>query len=151
MSGFFMGIGGDVMATKRFGIGGEVAFQPSRPNYGPLQYRETFYDFNAIYAPVNQKKVMLKLQGGIGGARTSFALTQTGCVGTAVCTSQTQPVGNSSHFQIHVGVGVEIFVTEHLFIRPGFDFHYVPSLTNQFGSNAVPGALVWIGYSLGDR
>ncbi len=41
--------------------------------------------------------------GGIGDAKTGFSFTSSGCVGTAVCTSQTQPVGSSNHFQIHVG------------------------------------------------
>jgi hypothetical protein len=27
----------------------------------------------------------------------------------------------------------------------------VPGLTNQFGSNVVPGGMVWLGYSFGDR
>jgi hypothetical protein len=72
-------------------------------------------------------------------------------VGTAVCTSSTEPVGNANHFDVHVGVGVQIFLTEHIFIKPEFDFHYVPGLTNQFGSDAVPEGMVWVGYSFGER
>jgi hypothetical protein len=151
LSGFFMGVGGDVMLTKRYGFGGEASFQPAKANYGPLQYREIFYDFNGIFAPVNQKKAIVKIEGGIGGAKSSFSYTQTSCVGTAVCSTSSQPVGSSNHFQVHAGIGVQIFVTEHVFIRPQFDFHYVPSLTNQFGSNMVPAAMVWLGYSIGDR
>ena len=52
---------------------------------------------------------------------------------------------------VHAGVGVQIFVTEHVFIKTEFDFHYVPGLTDQFGSNMVPGGMVWLGYSWGDR
>ena len=151
LGGFFMGVGGDAMLTKRYGFGGEVNFEPAKSNYGPLQFREVLYDFNGIYAPVNEKKVMVKIQGGIGGAKTSFTYTQNSCVGTAVCSTQTQPVGSSNHFQVHAGVGVQIFLTEHVFIRPQFDFHYVPGLTDQFGSNMVPAATVWLGYSIGDR
>jgi hypothetical protein len=151
LSGFFMGVGGDAMLTKRYGIGGEASFQPAKANYGPLQYREIFYDFNGIFAPVNQKKAIVKIMGGIGGAKSSFSYTQTSCVGTAVCSTSSQPVGSSNHFQVHAGIGVQIFLTEHVFIRPQFDFHYVPSLTDQFGSNMVPSAMVWLGYSLGDR
>jgi hypothetical protein len=151
LSSFFMGVGGDVMLTKRYGFGGEASFQPAKANYGPLQFREILYDFNGIYAPVNRKKAILKIEGGIGGAKTSFSYTQSSCVGTAVCSTQSQPVGSSNHFQVHAGVGVQIFLTEHVFIRPQFDFHYVPGLTDQFGSNMVPAATVWLGYSLGDR
>ena len=150
LSGFFMGFGGSIMLQKHYGAGMEFTITPARQDYASLQYRQLFYDFNGIYAPINQKKVQLQLQGGIGGARTSFALTQSGCVGPA-CSSFTQPIGNNSHFQLHVGVGIQIFVTEHVFIRPQFDYHYVPNLTNEFGSTSVPQGMIWIGYSFGDR
>lgn len=151
LGGFFLGLGGDLIFQKHFGFGAEVNFQPARQDYGPLQYRQTFYDFNGIFLPVNQKKVQVQVQGGIGGARTSFALTQNQCVGTAVCSSITQPIGNASHFQVHVGLGVELFVTQHIFIRPQIDLHYIPSFTDQFGRNSVPEYTVWVGYSFGDR
>ena len=151
LSGFFLGIAGDVMLHKSFGIGAEVNVQPAKSNYGPLQYRESFYDFNGIYSPVNTKRVSLQLQAGIGAARTSFSINQSGCVGTAVCTNENEPVGNSTHFQVHAGIGVSLFVTDHIFIRPQFDIHYVPSLTDQFKSNFVPAGTVWIGYNFGDR
>jgi hypothetical protein len=151
LSGFFLGLGGDVMLQKHFGIGAEVNLQPAKSDYGPLQYRQMFYDFNGIYAPINEKRVQLQLQGGIGGARTGFSFAQNSCVGTAVCSNVSQPVGNSSHFQVHAGVAVQFFLTEHLFIRPQFDLHYVPNLTQQFASNAVPEGTIWVGYSFGER
>jgi Outer membrane protein beta-barrel domain len=151
LGGFFLGFGGGVMVNKHFGFGAEAVLQPAKQDYAGLQARQTFYDVNAIYAPVNEKKVALRLEGGIGGAKTSFSITQSSCVGTAVCSSQSQPVGNSSHFQVHAGVGVQLFVTEHIFIRPQFDLRYIPNFTTQYGSNVVPAGMVWVGYSLGDR
>jgi opacity protein-like surface antigen len=151
LNGFFLGFGGDLMFNKHLGAGFEASLQPSQESYGPLNSRQTFYDVNAIYAPVTTKRASLLLEGGIGGARTSFSLTQSGCVGTAVCSTSTEPVGAANHFQVHVGVGVQIFLTEHIFIKPEFDLHYVPGLTNQFGSNAVPEGLLWVGYSFGER
>ena len=151
LSGFFLGIGGDVMLHKGFGIGAEINVQPAKSNYGPLQYRETFYDFNGIFAPINTKRVTLELQGGIGGARTSFSINESECAGTVVCSSENEPIGNESHFQVHVGVGVSLFVTDHIFVRPSFDFHYVPGFTSQFGRDSVPEATVWLGYNFGDR
>ena len=151
LGGFFLGFGGGVMVNKHFGFGAEAVLQPAKQDYAGLQARQTFYDVNAIYAPVNEKKVALRLEGGIGGAKTSFSITQSSCVGPAVCSSQSQPVGNSSHFQIHAGVGVQLFVTEHIFIRPQFDLRYIPNFTTQYGSNVVPAGMVWVGYSLGDR
>ncbi len=151
LNGFFLGFGGDLMFNKHLGAGFEASLQPSQESYGPLNSRQTFYDVNAIYAPVTKKRASLLLEGGIGGARTSFSLTQSGCVGTAVCSTSTEPVGAANHFQVHVGVGVQVFLTEHIFIKPEFDLHYVPGLTNQFGSNAVPEGMLWVGYSFGER
>jgi Outer membrane protein beta-barrel domain len=150
LGGVFMSIGGDLMLNKRYGFGGEASFQPSRTAYGPVDYRETFYDINGIYVPLSEKRVAVQIQGGIGGARTGFSVSSTSCVGTS-CTSQSQPLFSNNHFQVHAGVGLSLFVTEHIFIRPQFDLHYVPGLTNQFGSNIVPEGTVWLGYSFGSR
>jgi Outer membrane protein beta-barrel domain len=151
LGSFFLGFGGDIMFSKRFGAGFQADIQPARSNYGPLQYRQSFLDANGIYAPIDRKRFVLQLMGGIGDARTSFSFTQSGCVGTAVCTSQTQPVGAANHLDIHAGVGVQIYLTSHVFVRPQFDYHYVPGLTNQFGSDSVPGATIWVGYNFGER
>jgi hypothetical protein len=151
LSGFFMGFGGTIMFTKHLGFGGEATLQPVKQDYAGFQTRQIFYDVDAVYAPVNEKKFMLRLAGGVGGARTSFSFKQTQCVGTAVCQNQTVPVGNASHFQVHAAVGVQVYLKEHIFLRPQFDLHYVPNFTNQFGSNMAPGFTVWLGYSMGDR
>ncbi len=151
LSGFFMGFGGTIMLNKHMGFGAEATLQPAKQDYAGFQTRQVFYDVDAVYAPVNEKKVMVRLLGGVGGARTSFAFNQTQCVGTAVCQNQTVPVGNANHFQVHAGVGVQIYVKEHIFVRPQFDLHYVPNFTDQFGSNVAPGFTVWLGYSMGDR
>jgi len=151
LGGFFLGFGGDIMFKEHFGAGAEVNFQPSRQNYGPLQSRETFFDFNGVYQPITKKRATLQIQGGIGTARTSFVVSQSACVGTAVCTTSTSPIGSSTHFQVHVGAGVQIALTDHIFLRPQIDLHYVPSLTDQYGRNAVPEATIWLGYRFGER
>ncbi|MGH9445747.1 MAG: hypothetical protein ACRD3O_08475 [Terriglobia bacterium] len=151
LNGLFMGFEGDGMLFNHFGIGGDLVFQPSRPNYGPLTYRELFYDFNGIYAPISNKHYIIQLEAGIGGARTSFGFSQTSCVGVAVCTTQAEPVGNESHFQEHLGAGLEIFLTDHIFIRPEFDYHHVGGFTSQFGKDNVLGGMVWLGYNFGSK
>ena len=138
------------MLTKRYGFGMEAAFQPGKTDYAGLQFRQTFYDVNGIFAPLSQKRVIVQLQGGLGGAKTSFSYKQN-CTGIAVCSTQSQPVLNTNHFQMHAGLGVQLFVSEHIFIRPQFDLHYVPNFKDQFGTNTVPAATVWLGYSFGDR
>ncbi|MGP0072778.1 MAG: hypothetical protein ACLPWF_12700 [Bryobacteraceae bacterium] len=151
MNGFFLGFGGDLMLFKHFGAGFNATLQPTQQNYGPLQYRQVFYDVDGIYAPINTKRVSLRFQGGIGGAHTGFSFSQSGCVGTAVCNSSSEPVGSANHFDVNVGVGVQLYLTDHIFVRPEFDYHYVPNLTNQFGGNSVPEAMLWVGYSFGER
>src|SRR6202167_6312890 len=84
LNGFFLGFGGDLMLFKHFHVGFQASLQPSRETYGPLSSRQTFYDVDGIYAPIATKRASLYLKGGVGGARTSFALSESGCVGTAV-------------------------------------------------------------------
>lgn len=151
LGGFMLGFGGDIMFKEHFGAGAEVNFQPSTSNYGPLTYRQTFYDFNGIYEPIIKDRFIVQLQGGIGGTKTSFGYSQSSCVGTAVCSTANEAVGSASHFQLHLGVGVQIAITDHLFLRPQFDVHYVPNFTNQFGSNWAPEATVWLGYHFGSH
>jgi hypothetical protein len=146
LNGLFMRLGGDIMFTDHFGGGFNFDFQPTRSDYGPLQYRQSFMDVNGIYAPINNKRWVPQLIGGIGGARTGFAVSQSSCVGTAVCNSQVLPAGTATHFQVHGGVAVQYFVSEHIFIKPEFDYHYIPNFTDQFGRNSVPGFMITVGY-----
>ena len=164
LSGFMMGIGGDLMLWKKFGVGAEVAFQPAKQTYVnlnssaasaglntlSLQSRVTLFDFDGIYAPVNTKKVGIKLKGGIGGANIKFY--ESGSSSNSVIGSQnySQYYASSNHFNVHGGFGVQIYLTDHVFIRPEFDVHYVPNL-NQYGSNVIVQGMAWIGYSWGDR
>ena len=160
LGGLFMGFEGDAMLNKHVGFGGELNFQPGKGNYGPIQYRELFYDFNGLYAPINRKNVQFRIEGGLGGAHFGTSYTATQCIGSAVCQSQTIPTGSSSHFQVHVGAGVQFYVKNNFFIRPQFDFREVPGLsgsynpnstsTYQFGSNQVLGFTVWVGYNFGE-
>jgi len=163
LSGFMLGFGGDLMLWKRFGIGGEVGIQPGKQTYVNLngsaasqglnslsiQSRMTLYDFNGIFEPVNTKKVALKLEGGVGGANLKFyeAGSSSSVLGNQ---NSSQYIQSANHFNVHGGVGVQIYLTDHVFIRPQFDVHYVPNLT-QFGSKVVVTGMAWIGYSWGDR
>jgi hypothetical protein len=150
LGGLLMGFEGDGMLNKHIGIGAELSWQPTKSDYGPMQYRQLFYTFNGIYAPINRKRLQLRLEGGIGGAHSGFSYSQTSCAGTAVCVTQATPIGSASHFQVHVGAGVQFYVKPHIFIRPQLDFRQVPGFTNQFGSDHVIGGTVWLGYNFGE-
>ncbi len=146
LDGLFLGLGGNVMLSEHFGIGAQFNFQPAKGDYGPLEYRQSFYDFNGIYAPLNNDRLALELQGGLGGAKTGFSYSQTSCIGTALCSSSSESLGSSNHFQLHAGAGLKMFLTESIFIQPQFDLHYVTNFTDQFGGNTVPRASIWIGF-----
>lgn len=164
LSGFMLGFGGRVLFWKHFGIGGEVNLQPAQQTYVNLQpavtsigqpavnlnSRVIFYDFDGIYQPIGEKRVALQLEGGIGGANMRFYETSSGTNALVGSSTTSQYAASSNHFQVHAGVGVRMYLTGNLFIRPQFDIHYVPNFT-QFGRNLVTEETVWLGYSFGER
>jgi opacity protein-like surface antigen len=150
LNGFFLGFGGNLMLYKHLGFGAEINLQPNKPDYAGLKARNTFWDVNAIYQPIAAKRAAMQLQGGIGGANVRFYFSDQGCNGFTGCRSSTQFIDSSNHFQVHGGVGVQVYVTDHVFIRPQLDVHYVRNFF-QYGTNVVPSATVWLGYSFGDR
>jgi hypothetical protein len=156
-----LGFGGDLMLWKSFGVGADVSLQPSKQTYANLnasaaasglttlsvQSRMTLYDFDAVFQPVNTKKVALKLKGGIGGANLKFY--ESGSASNALFNQNfSQFFGSSNHFQIHGAVGVQIYLTDHVFVRPEFNVHWVHNLT-EFGRETVLEELVWLGYTWG--
>lgn len=149
MGGVFGVFGVDYMFTPHLGVNGEYSFRFAQANYLPsegLNVRPGFYDFNAVYQPTSgDRRVVPVLEGGIGGAKMSFYLSQSG--GTVF--NQSQFFVSSNHFQVHGGVGVKLYVKSDIFIKPQFDIHYVPHLTDQYGRNAVPEFTISVGYTFG--
>jgi len=145
MTGFFGGFGGSFMFKPTIGFGAEYYARFSQGGYAGLNYRPKFYDFNAIWKPLPNAKVVPEFQAGIGGASLSFYYPQQ-CNAFA-CSSNSQ-VASSRHFQTHLGAGVNIFVKGGIFVRPQVDVRYVRNFF-QFGSNWVPAYSVAIGYAFG--
>lgn len=161
LSGVMMGFNGNYMFSKRFGAGGEVAFQPAKQNYAVLsvetptsigeniQSRITFYDFNGIYQPVKNKRAAVQLFGGFGGTNQRFYdnLNVPSALGNS---NASQVLTSANHFQLHAAVGVPIYVKDGFFVRPQFDIHYVPNFS-QYGSDLVTQGMLWVGYSFGGK
>jgi hypothetical protein len=152
-----MGISGNVMAWKHFGVGAEVNFQPSKSDYMNamstagynIQSRMTLFDANGIYQPIRTKKVAFQVSGGAGVANLRYY--ESAQTGTAIGASNYNVYfGSNNHFQVHGGVGVQLYLTDHIFLRPQFDVHYVNNLT-QFGSKIVTSETVWLGYTFGGQ
>jgi outer membrane protein with beta-barrel domain len=164
LSGFMLGFGGNLMLWKHFGVGANVSFQVPQQTYATFQQqvvstqtpgiavktRMTLYDFDAIYQPVKEKKVALQLLGGIGGANLKFYEAESSTDALAGSSNISQYFESANHFQVHGGVGVQFYLTDHFYLRPQFDVNYVNNLT-QFGSKMVTQEMVWVGYSFGGQ
>lgn len=152
LGGVFGRVGADFMLSPHFGVGAETDWRLSQGGYAGLNYRPLFYDFNAIWAPTGsvERRVVPELDAGIGGARISFYYPTTYCDQFAGCTTSNTFLESSNHFQFHLGAGIRIYVTHHVFIRPQVDAHYVNNFF-QFGSNWVPEYGASLGWSFGSH
>jgi len=163
LSNFMISAGGNLMLWKHFGVGFDANIQPAQANYATLQTvaqgggvgfalkdRTTFYQFDGIYQPYASKKANFQIMGGFGGANVKFYEAYSSQGSVLGNTNQSQYAQSANHFQVHAGVGVQVYVSGNFFIRPQFDIHYVPNFV-QFGSNLVAQGEVWIGYSFGNR
>ncbi len=170
LSGMMMGLGVNLMLWKHFGVGMEAVFQPGKQTYAqipaetftstsgvtqiiqsayPLQTRVTFYDFNGIYQPVSTKRANLQFIGGVGGTNVkSYLGTSTSSL--LGSTNYGSYLSSSNHFNVHAGIGVQLYLTDKVYVRPQFDIHYVPNFI-QFGKNVVTQEMVWLGYTIGER
>jgi len=110
----------------------------------------TFYDFDGIVEPYKTKKVAIQFIGGIGGANLKFYEAESSTDALAGSSNVSQYFESSNHFQVHGGAGVQFYLTDHIYLRPEFDIHYVNNL-NQFGNKLVTQEMVWVGYSFGGQ
>ncbi len=133
------------MLKPSFGVGAEVAVRFRQGDFGTYGYRPVFYDFNAIWTPSLGRRIMPEFQGGLGGVRTSFYDASqpyydyyTGKWSTLA--------GRSSHFQLHAGAGLRIYVKGRIFVRPQVDYHWVKNMW-EFKSSSVPAYSLAVGWS----
>jgi hypothetical protein len=153
IGGLFGIFGADLMLLPHLGVNGEYAFRFAQAPYlplGGLNFRPAFYDFNVVWQPFSLLRIVPVIEGGFGGARVSLYATQTTSV-TGITSTTSVGAGSANHFQEHVAAGVKLYITSELFIKPQFDFHYVPHLTDQFGRDWVPQYTVSVGYTFGRR
>lgn len=153
IGGLFGILGADFMVLPHLGVNGEYAFRFAQAPYlplGGLKFRPAFYDFNVIWQPFSIWRLVPDVEGGFGVARVALYSTQTTSV-TGITSTTTSSAGAANHFQEHFGLGAKLYITSAIFIKPQFDFHYVPHLTDQFGRNWVPQYSAAVGYTFGRR
>lgn len=149
MTGLFITLGGEFMFKKHLGFGVETSWRGGKGLYSGLDYRPTFYDFNAIWHPVTKKeRIVPVIQGGIGGTKVSYYLNQQFCSVFLGCSSSSGLLGSSSHFQLHAAGGLRLYPKKNVFLEPRLDLRYVPNFF-QFGRNIVPEYTINLGYTFG--
>ena len=148
LGGAFPDIGVTGMVTKHFGMGADINWRASSAAYAGLLERPLFYNFDGVWQPMATKHFEPELHVGLGGMRLGYSYSQTGCDPFGGCSTSTQSVESSEHFQIHYSAAARFYVTDHVFVRPAVDAHYVNNLF-QYGSNNVPEFSIGIGYSFG--
>jgi outer membrane protein W len=152
MGGAFGKAGVDFFFKPQFGVNAETDFRFSQGDYAGLTYRPTFYDFNFVFKPMAGRFHHIEpiIQAGVGGMNLKFYENGSYCDAFAGCSSSTQYLESSNHFQVHIAAGIRMYATHHIFIQPQVDAHYVNNLF-QFGDNWVPEYGAVVGYSFGER
>ncbi len=148
MGGLTSDIGGLFMFSKKFGASADLSWRDSSAAYAGLNYRPFFYSFDGVYEPIKTKRIVPEIRAGLGGVNLSYSYNSTLCDALVGCQNSNQPVESSHHFQVDMQAAARIYFTNHLFVRPAVEAHYVPNFF-QFGSNWVPSASVGIGYTFG--
>jgi hypothetical protein len=148
LGGLTSDIGASFMFSKHFGAAADLSWRDSSAAYAGLNYRPFFYNFDAVYEPVKSKRIVPELRAGLGGVNLSYSFNQQACDAFVGCSSSNQPVESSHHFQVDMQAAARIYFTNHLFVRPAVEAHYVNNFF-QFGSNWVPQYSVGVGYSFG--
>ena len=148
LGGSFSDIGSSILFTKHFGIGADVSWKNSRGAYAGLLYRPLFYNFDGVWEPVSTKRFEPEFRAGLGAMHIGYSLNQTQCNSFTGCSTSNQGVDTSTHLQVHTAAAARFYVTDHVFVRPAIDAHYVNNLF-QFAHNWVPEYSIGVGYSFG--
>lgn len=143
LNGVFTDFGGAVFLSRQFGVGFTGSWRAAK-DYAGLQYRPSFYVFDAVYQPgrLRAERVVPDLRLGFGFASINFDYDDpNACAQVPGCPA-------SHHVLGHGGLGVRLYVKRHFFLRPSVDVLYVNDFF-PFGTNWVPKYSLGIGYSFG--
>ena len=146
LGGAFLDAGASIMFSPHMGVGADVSWRATHGHTRGFSTGRTFYNFDGIWEPVSTHRFEPEIHAGLGGMHIGYTYSQTYCDQLAGCSTSNQTVETSSHFQLHAAAAARLYVTDHIFVRPAFDPHYVNNLF-QFSSDWVPEYTVGIGYS----
>jgi len=143
--GLYPSFGGDLIFFHGFGIGAQVAFRAAQANYFGNTVRPILYDFNIVWEPVpSGARIRPDLALGIGADSLRVYQGFFNCGTFTGCTNY----ASTNHFILHAALGVKVYVTDHIFLRPAVDYYNIRH-DNEY---LVPSAWqvgIALGYTLG--
>ena len=148
LGGSFLDVGGTTLFSEHFGVGADVSWRATHAAYTGLNLMPIFYDLDGVWQPMKTKHFEPEIHAGLGGMKLAYSYSQTACNPLSGCSTSSQSVTSSSHFQLHFSAAARFYLTDHVFLRPAVDGHYVANLF-QYGSNVVPEYSLGLGYSFG--
>lgn len=144
MGGVFPDFGINVLFNKQVGVGWTASWKWASSDYAGLRYRSTFHVFDGILQPARfrTRRFVPELRAGIGMTSMHFEFDdQQSCDQVPGCPS-------SHFFLAHVAGAARLYVSDHVFVRPAVDVHFVNHFF-PFGSHWVPRYSMSLGYSFG--
>lgn len=143
--GLYPSFGGDFIFFHGFGIGAQVAFRATQSNYFGNSVRPILYDFNIVWEPVpTGARIRPDLAVGVGADSLRVYQGAFTCGSFTGCTNYT----SSNHFILHAAVGVKLYLTDHIFLRPSVDYYNIRH-DQEFLVPSAYQAGIAIGYTLG--
>ncbi|MGH9490475.1 MAG: hypothetical protein ACRD17_08190 [Terriglobales bacterium] len=153
--GAYLNVGGDLIFFHGLGFGGEAAWRaspmgyflapsPALPNGFGAPARPVFYDFDAVWEPLSLPWITPVVEAGIGAASFRFYNQYFTCGAFSGCTDYS----SSNHLMFHLGVAANLYITDHIFIRPMADLYVIRNLGEYFAPGTARRFGVAIGYTL---
>ena len=144
--GLFMNAGGDIIfLPHNLGVGMQVAWRAKQELYAGAVVRPLYYDLNLVWQPVAPgSAIRPDFELGFGAQSLRFYTGTYSCSTFGGCSDYV----SSNHLMLHAAVGVKVYITQHIFIRPALDFYNIRH-NYEYG---VPSAFqpgISIGYTLG--
>lgn len=144
--GLYPNAGGDLIFLPfNLGIGAQVSWRASQTNYFGVGARPVFYDFSLVWQPVKPgSTIRPDFNLGLGAENLRYYNGTFTCGSFTGCTNHV----SSNHLILTAGVGVKVYITDHIFLRPAVDYY---NIRHNF-DYAVPSAWqagISIGYTLG--
>jgi hypothetical protein len=134
------------LGENRFGLSIEGAALVKEGLYNGFQYYRPFlYDVNGVYARRMAAKVRADFMAGVGGQTVVFYNT-----GSCTFGNGCRTLVNSTHFTVHLGVGVRYYFWRTFFVRPEAHYYFIPN-NDQFHSDNLFRVGVSIGHTFGSH